>query len=70
MGLRISLNRVSLLRPPVRNNFSMKLGRRVPDYTTTDWVHSLQEEAGTRFGDNPLKTTENLCLGPPICPLF
>jgi hypothetical protein len=50
--------------------FSMKLRRRVPDYTTPDWVHSLQEEVGPRFGEKPLKTMENLGLGPPICPLF
>jgi hypothetical protein len=49
----------------------MKLRRRVPDYTTPDWVHSsLQEGAGPRFGKKPLKTMENLGLGPPICPLF
>ena len=48
----------------------MKLRRRVPDYTTPDWVHSLQEEVGPRFGEKPLKTMENLGLGPPICPLF
>jgi hypothetical protein len=24
----------------------MKLRRRVPDYTTPDWVHSLEEGAG------------------------
>ena len=73
MGLTISLNRVSFLPPPVRNNiFSMKLRRRVPDHTTPDWVHSLQEGARPRFGEKPLKTTENLSLGPPtcICPLF
>ena len=66
MGLTISLNRVSFLPPP------MKLKRRVPDHTTPDWVHSLQEGAGPRFGEKPLKTTENFSLGPPtcICPLF
>jgi hypothetical protein len=48
----------------------MKLRRRVPDYATPDWVHSLQEGAGPRFGEKPLKTTDNLGLGPPICPLF
>ena len=48
----------------------MKLRRRVPNYTTPEWVHSLQEGAGPRFGEQPLKTTENLGLGPPICPLF
>ena len=41
----------------------MQLRRRVPDYTTPDW-------AGPRFSEKPLKTTENLDLGPPICPLF
>jgi hypothetical protein len=50
--------------------FSMKLRRRVPDYTTPDWVHSLHEGAGPRFGEKPLKTTENLSLGSPICLLF
>jgi hypothetical protein len=48
----------------------MKLRCRVPDYTTPDWAHSLQEGAGPRFGEKPLKMTENLGLGPPICPLF
>ena len=48
----------------------MKLRRRVPDYATPDWVHSLQEEAGSCFGETPLKTTEKLGLGPPICSLF
>jgi len=33
-------------------------------------VHSLQEGAGPRFGEKPLKTTENLGLGSPICPIF
>jgi hypothetical protein len=48
----------------------MKLRRRVLDYTTPDWVHSLQERAGPRFGEKPLKTMKNLGLGPPICPLL
>ena len=32
----------------------MKLRRRVPDYTTPDWVHSLHEleGAGPRFAKN------------------
>jgi hypothetical protein len=34
------------------------LWRRVPDYTTPDWVHSLQEGTGPRFGEKPWKTTE------------
>ena len=50
--------------------FSMKLRRRVPDYTTPDCVHSLQEGAGPRFGEKSLKTTENLGLGPPFVPSF
>jgi hypothetical protein len=43
----------------------MKLRRRVPDYTTPDWVHSLsrtnslQEGAGSRFGEKPLKRGNN-----------
>jgi hypothetical protein len=41
----------------------MKLRRRVPDYTTPDWMHSLQEGEGPRFGENHLKTTENMGLG-------
>ena len=48
----------------------MKLRRRVPHYTTPDWVHSLQEGAGPRFGEKPLKTAENSGLGPSIYPLF
>jgi hypothetical protein len=36
----------------------MKLRRRVPDYTTPDWVHSLQEGAGPRFGEKSLKTAK------------
>ena len=36
------------------------------------WIRhcSLQVGAGPRFGEKPLKTTKNLGLGPPICPLF
>ena len=48
----------------------MKLRRRVPDYTTPDWVHSLQEGENPRFGEKHLKTTEILGLGPPIFPLL
>ena len=54
----------------------MKLRRQVPDYSTPDWVHSLsrtnslQEGAGSRFGEKPLKDRENLGLGPRICPLL
>jgi hypothetical protein len=59
MGLTISLNRVSFLLPPVRNNIFYETERRVPYYTTPDWVHSLNEGTGPRFGEKPLKTTEN-----------
>jgi hypothetical protein len=47
----------------------MKMRRRVPDYTTPDWVHSLQEGTGPRFGEKPLnlKPMKNLGLGSPIC---
>jgi hypothetical protein len=56
MGLTISINRVSFIPPPVRNNiFPMTLRRRVPDYTTSDWVHSLQEGAGPRFDKKTFK---------------
>jgi hypothetical protein len=50
--------------------FSMKLRRRVPDYTTPDWVHSLQEGAGPRFGEKPLKTTELVFGSPYLTPLL
>jgi hypothetical protein len=33
-------------------------------------VHSLQEGAGPRFGENPLKTTENMGLDPLFAPSF
>jgi hypothetical protein len=33
----------------------MTLRRRVPDYTTPDWVHSLQEGAGPRFDKKTFK---------------
>ena len=54
----------------------MKLRRQVPDYTTPDWVHSLsrtnslQEGAGSCFGEKPLKKRENLGLGPLFAPLL
>ena len=48
----------------------MKLRRRVPDYTTPDWVHSLQEGAGPRFGEKPLENDVKFGFGSPICPLF
>ena len=46
----------------------MKLRCRVQDYTTPDWVYSLREGAGPRFAEKPLKTMENLGLGPPYLP--
>jgi hypothetical protein len=54
----------------------MKLRRQVPDYTTPDWVHSLsrtnslQEGAGSRFGEKPLKKRENLGMPPLFAPCF
>jgi hypothetical protein len=39
--------------------FSMKLRRRVPDYTTSDWVHSLHEGADPRFGEELLYGTKS-----------
>ena len=42
----------------------MKWRHRVPDYT------AVQEGAGPRFGEKPLKTTENLGLGPLFAPSF
>jgi hypothetical protein len=35
------------------------LRRRVPDYTTPDWVHSLQEGADPPFGEKPLYGTSS-----------
>jgi hypothetical protein len=48
----------------------MKLRRRVPDYTTPDWVHSQQEGEGPRFGDKPLKTTNIWVWVPLFAPSF
>ena len=70
MGLTISLNRVYFFLLLSEQIFSMKLRRRVPDYATPAWVHSLQEGEGPRFREKPLKTTGYLGLGPPIFPLF
>ena len=72
MGLTISLNRVSFLLPPVRYNIFNEIETSSTDYTTPDWVHSLsrtnslQEGAGSRFGEKSLKKRENLGLGPPL----
>ena len=42
----------------------MKWRRQVPDYT------AVQEGAGPRFGEKPLKKSENLGLGPLFAPSF
>ena len=69
MGLTISLNRVSFLPPPVQNNIFYEIETSSTELYNTG-LHSLQEGEGPRFGEKPLKMTENLGLGPPICPLF
>ena len=67
MELTISLNRVSFLPPPVRNNIFYEIE------TSSTGLYNIglgaqstavQEGAGPRFGKKPLKTTENLGLGP------
>ena len=70
LGLTISLNRVSFIPPPVEIIYSMKLRRRVPDYTTLDWVHSLQEGEGPRFDENPLKRRKIWVWVPLFAPSF
>ena len=71
MGLTISLNRVSFLPPPVRNNIFYEIETSSTGlYNTGLGCTSLQEGEGPRYGEKPLKTTENLGLGPPISPLF
>ena len=68
MGLTISLNRVSFLPPPVRNNIFYEIETSSTGfYSTPDWVHSLQEGAGPRFGEKPLKTTK-FGFGSPYLP--
>ena len=70
MGLTISLNRVSFLLPPVRNNIFYEIETlSTGSYNTGLGAQSTGEGmAGPRFGENPLKATEG--LGPPICPFF
>ena len=69
--LDVSISQKIFLPPPVRNNIFYKIETSSTGlYTTPDRVHSLQEGEGPRFGEKPLKTTTNLGLGPPICPLF
>ena len=58
MELTISLNRVSFLPPPVRTNIFYEIE------TSSTGLYN------TGLGAQSLKTTENLDLGPPICPLF
>jgi hypothetical protein len=54
----------------------MKLRRRVLDYTKPDWVHSLsrtnslQEGAGSRFGEKPLKRGNIWVWAPLFAPSF
>ena len=38
--------------------------------TSSTGLYSRTGGAGPRFGEKPLKTTENLGLGPLFCPLF
>ena len=70
MGLTISLNRVSFLPPPVRNNIFYEIATSSTGlYNTGRGAQSTGEGmVGPRFGEKPLKTTEG--MGPPICPLF
>ena len=70
MGLTISLNRVSFLPHPVRNNVFYEIETSSTGlYNTGLGVQSTGGgTAGPRFGEKTLKTTEG--IGPPICPLF
>ena len=73
MELTISLNRVSFLPPPVQNNifyeietsstglYNIRLGAQST---------AVQEGAGPRFGEKPLKTPKNSGLGPLFAPSF
>ena len=66
MGLTISLNRVSFLPPPVRNNiFYENKTSSTGLYNTRLGVQSTGG-GGPRFSEKPLKTTENLGLGSPL----
>ena len=73
MELTISLNRVSFLPPPVRNNIFYEIE------TSSTGLYNIglgaqstavQEGAGPRFGEKPLKATENSGLGPLFAPLL
>jgi hypothetical protein len=76
MGLTISLNRVSFLPPPVRYNIFYEIETSSTGLYKPGWVHSLsrtnslQEGAGSRFGEKSLKKRENLGLGPLFAPSF
>ena len=48
--------------------FSMKLRRRVPDYTTPDWVHSLQGGGRSPFWRKTFKNDEKFWFGSPYLP--
>ena len=67
MGLTISLNRVSSLPTPVRYNIFYEI-----DTSSTGLYNTGlgAQSTGPHYGEKSLKTTENLGLGPPICPLF
>jgi hypothetical protein len=70
MGLTISLNRVSFLPPPVRNNIFYEIETSSTGlYNTGLGAQSVGGGmTGPRFGEKPLKTTEG--LGSPICHFF
>ena len=73
MELTISLNRVSFLPPPVRNNIFYEIE------TSSTGLYNIglgaqstavQEGAGPRFGKKTFKNDGKFGLGSPICPLF
>jgi hypothetical protein len=73
MELTISLNRVSFLPPPVRNNIFYEietLSTGLYNIGLGAQSTAVQEGAGPRFGEEPLKTTENSGLGPLFAPSF
>ena len=73
MGLTISLNRVSFLPPPVRNNIFYEIE------TSSTGLYNIglgaqstavQEGAGPRFDKKTFKNDGKFGVGSPICPLF
>jgi hypothetical protein len=70
MGLTISLNRVSFLPPPVRNNIFYEIETSSTRLYNTGLGAQSTGGAVPRFGEKPLKTTEKLGLGPPIWAIF